>query len=152
MDLKLMSILLSMLSMVTPASVSLQREQRHRSPHHFDRGYQLPSEEEYKSSRNCHTISFEVKLSPPGCEPRIVYNNYCKGFCTSFFVPAQGSSIPKEESCLVCKPAANGTHTQTISLQCLEPEPNGNQMIKVLKPFVMSIVDQCECGSCTRND
>ena len=95
-----------------------------------------------KSTNRCETVPFEVTIAPRGCEPVTYQNNYCTGFCTSYFVP------PKAESCNVCKPAY--ARKTLITLQCLEPR--GNRMVKIPKLQEVTIVMKCKCGSCHKNE
>ena len=148
MDLKLIPtfIIVSLIIMETSSALV----DRYKKPSiFFELGYGLPSAINFKSSRNCLTLSFAFKISPIDCIPVVIKNNYCTGLCSSYFIPAQGTKTPKAESCNVCKPARRSMYKKTINLKCFKRE--GNRIINISKAFDVSIVNKCKCGSCSRN-
>lgn len=116
----------------------------------FKLGYTLSQSVDQTKSKNCWTISFPVKIRPLGCKPLIFKNKYCTGYCTSYYIPPQGSKRSKDESCNVCKPSRDGVKIQTVDLDCIES--HGNRIRSVTKQMNISVITKCECGSCTMYD
>ena len=155
MDSLLVCILASLLSLATSkpyditklrtrsaaGSPGSPRTRRHDQPLHTRLGLGA------KGSNQCETVPFYVTIAPLGCDPVQYENNYCTGFCTSFYVPGMPRTA-RSESCNVCKPAEM-VWTE-ITLYCLEQQ--GNRMVKVPKLHTVRIVNKCKCGSCHRND
>merc|ERR1712168_762770 len=101
-----------------------------------------------EAANNCKTIPFKVTIKPAGCDPITYENNYCTGFCTSFFIPGQGrsKSFPNKELCKICKPVH--VYLKNITLDCVKETNNKFPVLKYKRMKAVPIINKCECEEC----
>ena len=60
----------------------------------------------YIIKSECKTMAFNYTIVAPGCESKIIQNNFCYGQCQSFYIPNKKLSGRRSISCSVCRPDA----------------------------------------------
>lgn len=95
----------------------------------------MPFSQWRKDKMTCKAKQFKMKIGDSMCEPKIVKNHYCIGFCNSLYVP-QYLSI-NFKACKACLPKAKTK--KTIAVNCMR---NGKWVV-VLKE--VTFIKNCQC-------
>lgn len=82
--------------------------------HTKDKGVTLPITPSALNNSWCRSALFKERITEPGCESKLVYNRFCYGQCTSFYVPRY--PLASFRTCNACVPVL--TEKRLIQLKC----------------------------------
>lgn len=85
----------------------------------------------------CKTLEFNYTISAPGCQPKIIQNNFCYGQCGSSYFSTGELDDKPTFLCSVCRPSV--VKKIHIYLKC--QTFNGYQY----KPLVTNYISRCSC-------
>lgn len=106
--------------------------------HTKDKGVTLPIPASAFNNSWCRSAYFKERITQPGCEPKLVYNRFCYGQCTSFYVPRY--PLASFRSCTACVPVVK--EMKVIRLKC----PQRKVQVQLKK---IMLVKSCRCRSDT---
>ena len=79
-----------------------------------DKGVSLPILPSTLNNSWCRSAFFKERITEPGCESKLVYNRFCYGQCTSFYVPR--FPFDSVRMCNGCLPVV--TERRLVQLKC----------------------------------
>ena len=102
--------------------------------HTNDKGVTLPIMPSAVNQSWCRSALFKEHITEPGCESKLVYNRFCYGQCTSFYVPR--FPLASFRTCNACVPVV--TEKRFIKLNC--PQRKDKVYLKQIL-----LVKSCRC-------